>query len=322
MAKVVPTCFDDFDRSPVASARMKLPALLSTELFKQLGGGSISGGSELLAFTSLADGGEDWEMKAPDPKQALVTKLSGKYSADSSGDEVTASKTPVGESKGLNDEDSLVTKTHRKSGKLSPLNGRLQSETATPREESSLTSLFSYLSSHIDELTAGNDNTWTEFSAMTNSVYSKAGSDSIGGNVRKVLTELGYSPLHGWRRNTAQHVSLIFQKFSNLYLSTSTSQAPSHNRKDVGNLDSLTFCPDTLFLSFLDSHAPQLSCELVQTAVLLADISGFSKYAGKMCLQGSKGLDTLHKVTNEYLGRFVQTVYRYQGDGKLDAKQF
>jgi class 3 adenylate cyclase len=47
---------------------------------------------------------------------------------------------------------------------------------------------------------------------------------------------------------------------------------------------------------------------------MLADISGFSQFSGDMCSKGVNGLDTLHTATNEFLGHFVDVVYRFKGD--------
>lgn len=35
-----------------------------------------------------------------------------------------------------------------------------------------------------------------------------------------------------------------------------------------------------------------------------------------MCAKGASGLDDLHSATNEFLGHFVDVVYKYKGDGK------
>ena len=36
-----------------------------------------------------------------------------------------------------------------------------------------------------------------------------------------------------------------------------------------------------------------------------------------MCSQGPSGLDDLHSATNEFLGHFVDVVYKHRGDGKI-----
>lgn len=51
-------------------------------------------------------------------------------------------------------------------------------------------------------------------------------------------------------------------------------------------------------------------------ACVLADISGFSKFSGRMCLQGVSGLDELREATNGFLGHFVKLVYEFGGDGE------
>lgn len=52
-------------------------------------------------------------------------------------------------------------------------------------------------------------------------------------------------------------------------------------------------------------------------ACMLADISGFSKFSGAMCLKGVSGLDELREATNGFLGHIVKIVYEFHGDGKF-----
>lgn len=47
---------------------------------------------------------------------------------------------------------------------------------------------------------------------------------------------------------------------------------------------------------------------------LLVDISGFTRLSGQFCALGKNGIDDLQKATNGYMGRLVETIYRYGGD--------
>ena len=51
-------------------------------------------------------------------------------------------------------------------------------------------------------------------------------------------------------------------------------------------------------------------------ACILADISGFTKLSSKLCDRGLDGLDDLHNAASGFLGKYVQIVYSYRGDGK------
>jgi hypothetical protein len=342
MAKVAPTLLQDGDverlvsnessnklLSPVVSARKIAPLPGSAGSVDSYDGGSsrtlptasstASTSDPVCMFTSSDNsGGSEHDA------ESKVATSETSVQANSGPNKVFAKRT-VSESSGTSDDTIRAPiSSPRKSAKLSPITGRALSEGSSVKEENNntLNGLFAFLSTHINDLTSGNEATWNDFSTMTATVFNKAGTDSVAGNVRKVLIELGYSPLHGWRRNTVQQVSLMFQKFSTLYLKSSSfasQMSATYYRKDVGNLDALTFCPDSLFSVCVSESvdAPQLASEQLQAAVLIADISGFSKFAGRMCLQGAKGLDMLHKVTNEYLGRFVHAVYAHRGDGKL-----
>ena len=58
-------------------------------------------------------------------------------------------------------------------------------------------------------------------------------------------------------------------------------------------------------------------CSKFQCAVMLADISGFTKLSAFFCQNGAGGLDRLYQTANVLLRRLVQTVYSYKGDGKF-----
>ena len=79
-----------------------------------------------------------------------------------------------------------------------------------------------------------------------------------------------------------------------------------------------SYLPNILLKSLLqDSRSSSNSTSLkFEGACMLADISGFTKLSGACCEEGTSGLDRLHDACSGYLGKFVQTVYTYQGDGK------
>jgi class 3 adenylate cyclase len=47
---------------------------------------------------------------------------------------------------------------------------------------------------------------------------------------------------------------------------------------------------------------------------LLVDISGFTRLSGQFCAMGKNGIDDLQKATNGYMGRLVETIYKFGGD--------
>lgn len=69
-----------------------------------------------------------------------------------------------------------------------------------------------------------------------------------------------------------------------------------------------------------DSPKP-VPCINLKGAILMADISGFSKFSGEMCARGLAGIDKLTEITNGFLGHFVQAVYDFKGDGKATRLQ-
>ena len=79
-----------------------------------------------------------------------------------------------------------------------------------------------------------------------------------------------------------------------------------------------SYLPNILLSSLLKDSKAQTSTTALnfEGACMLADISGFTKLSGACCEEGTSGLDRLHDACSGYLGKFVQTVYTYQGDGK------
>ena len=76
------------------------------------------------------------------------------------------------------------------------------------------------------------------------------------------------------------------------------------------------FCSNVLFKCFPNQYIQESCSYSIEGAVVIVDISGFSGYASELGLLGSEGLDKLQMITNDFLGQFVQCIYRYGGDGK------
>lgn len=203
---------------------------------------------------------------------------------------------------------TVVLETARRSG-----------ETAVVTEDQSLLTLFNFFSTNETNLRRRDDIAWAEFGAITRDIYTR--SSVVGGKDNESLIDLlnvhGFSREDGWRRDFVDIDSLV-QSFSNLYLASKSKNdnGGSTRLTTVKNIQALTFCPNILFANFPPVFDSKPTSRCFESAVLLADISGFSKFAGEMCLKGAKGLDVLHKVTSDFLGHFVHTVYDYDGDGQ------
>ena len=78
-----------------------------------------------------------------------------------------------------------------------------------------------------------------------------------------------------------------------------------------------SYLPNILLCNLLNETKSGISTKSIPFigACMLADISGFTKLSGVCCEEGSSGLDRLHDACSSYLGKFVQTVYSYNGDG-------
>lgn len=141
---------------------------------------------------------------------------------------------------------------------------------------------------------------------------------------------------HGWtgsRFRNSDEVPLegqsLLQALSNMYLRNKVSSYTNRISNLFGLGDEkgadqiLSFCPDLLLTSLKESAGKQPATSSsparsfsFKGACMLADISGFSKFSGAMCLKGVSGLDDLREATNGFLGHIVKIVYEHHGDGK------
>ncbi|RYH18435.1 hypothetical protein EON65_27225 [archaeon] len=149
----------------------------------------------------------------------------------------------------------------------------------------------------------------------------------------RTLKECGWT---GTRFEAIQNgkwdVEYVIQMLSNYYLKSSMnhtqsaynmntmhstmSQKQQQQRNAIDNI--MPFCPDIVVDMIMerDCQIKKPFAQVFKGVCLLADISGFSKYSGEMCSKGVSGLDELRSVTNGLLDNFVETVYKYGGDGK------
>jgi hypothetical protein len=138
---------------------------------------------------------------------------------------------------------------------------------------------------------------------------------------------------HGWTGSRYRHsedkpvdCESLLQALSNYYLRSKMAHYTTHistlfeSGDEKGAEQILSFCPDLLLTCLKETGAPVTGSSDVKTysflgACMLADISGFSKFSGAMCLKGASGLDDLREATSGFLGHLVKTVYEFQGDG-------
>lgn len=207
----------------------------------------------------------------------------------------------------------LSTKVFQSSGK---------SEAAI---ESSLDIIYNHISTNIALLAQNDQDAWKDFNSLTRALYNRDTNDDKP--LFALLTKYGFKPDSGWApvaNEASVNLDALSEALGGMYLAEKSKyqDADALAHINVKNFQSLSFLPNVIFSNFgtvFDSKPHSVSFE---SAVLLADISGFSKFAGTLCSLGKKGLDDLHKVTSEFLGLFVRTVYEHGGDGKNFAFQF
>lgn len=210
-------------------------------------------------------------------------------------------------------EEGLGSTTRRRSFEDIQLLGGIHEHSETEYLEL----LFNQVSATTNELRSGEELAWMEFSALSEKAYNFLLTNAPSGSLFKVLTESGYSLEFGWVKDGTD-IDALFQALGNLYLAEQSKHEHVHETHiNIKNIQTLTFCPNVLFANFPHKFDSTPCSTSFDGAVMMADISGFSKFAGEMTLRGAKGLDSLHKVTSDFLGHFVHTVYEYDGDGKF-----
>jgi hypothetical protein len=121
-------------------------------------------------------------------------------------------------------------------------------------------------------------------------------------------------------RTTSSHgvVSQTLAALLHAYTSGSSANGGKFGRTEARL--TCSFLPDILLSHICrqvdDGEELGVGSIAITGACMLVDISGFSKFSGELCSKGLTGLDDLHKATNGFLGRFVDAVYQYKGDGK------
>ena len=198
------------------------------------------------------------------------------------------------------------------------------SNTSSSSNNSSVESLINFLTANLQLITTDREYL-RRFEEMSADVIA----ESHDIEVQRIFKA------HGWTgaryRNSEDkpvEAASLLQALSNLYLKNKMAQYTSHISNLLGSGDEkgadqiLSFCPDLLLTCLKQRGAPKSHEKNVITytfmgACMLADISGFSKFSGAMCLKGVSGLDDLRDATSGFLGYLVKTVYEFQGDGKL-----
>ena len=181
--------------------------------------------------------------------------------------------------------------------------------------ESVVFDLLNQVSSTISELKLLDTGSWAELTTLTNSIMHRIVEKNIEPELQRLIYEHSYSLEGGWNQENVD-IDQLMNSLATLYMTEKTKDNNIDSGLKVKNIQSLSFCPNTLFGNFPAEFTSKPCSTSFNAAVLLADISGFSKFAGQACLRGPKGLDMLHRVTSEFLGLFVKTVYDFEGDGK------
>ena len=99
----------------------------------------------------------------------------------------------------------------------------------------------------------------------------------------------------------------------------SKSKVLTETENDAEDHLSVSFCPDLLYeyLQIVQTDPILLpGTRYFSGTLLLVDVSGFTKLSGQLCDLGTGGLDLLQVNMKDYIGRVIDIVYSYKGDGK------
>lgn len=183
--------------------------------------------------------------------------------------------------------------------------------------------LLNYLSENIEKIKTSTDSLKT-FENYTSTVLK----NNFDTWTHRILKSHGWNGKSFTNKDGSFDVDACLHSLSNLYLSQrnmddATTSSQTDEQTSVAETEKiLSFLPNVLLAELkLAISSSDTSEEIIsysfRGAALLADISGFSTFAGTMCSRGVRGLNDLHEVTNGFLGHFVNIVYRYGGDGKI-----
>ena len=188
--------------------------------------------------------------------------------------------------------------------------------------------LTEYAYSRLDEIR--NDvEALTAFEQLIDKVLRENDSDQ---DLLRILKSYGWN---GRTLNSVDKLSIdidaLLKALYNLYLSRrKLVKASSRIRSTESEVENLiAFVPNLLIEHFqsislvkpLRNSDISVSTSSMIGAVMLADISGFSKFAAEMCSQGVRGLNDLHVATNEFLGHIIESIYSYGGDGTFSCSR-
>lgn len=139
-------------------------------------------------------------------------------------------------------------------------------------------------------------------------------------NFEQIVVSHGWTSLHGWLTPFADF-DCVLRSLGNYYFSLYSK--PSQRLPPIANseisveeLDIMTFCSDTL-LSCLCTSTESSNHLSHKATLLVAEISGFSRFGSYQYHKGASGLNFLHVAMKNFFGRIVDIVYEHGGDGNL-----
>jgi hypothetical protein len=120
--------------------------------------------------------------------------------------------------------------------------------------------------------------------------------------------------------NSGDFVSRFKQYVGSKHLNEiSKSKVMIETDNDAEDHLSVSFCPDLLYEYLQNVQTDPIllpETRYFNGALLLVDVSGFTKLSGQLCDMGTTGLDLLQVNMKDYIGRVIDIVYSYNGDGK------
>lgn len=167
----------------------------------------------------------------------------------------------------------------------------------------------------IDFITLNKNSQLTLNTLFELSSQIKSSLDSMNNNenLLEIFTHFGWSENHGFDSSLNLNGLLIA-------LETYSKKNPSCDEEYKDTSSFVSFTPEFLvckisnLINSNDSFILKPTSFLFPGALLLVDISGFTKLSNYYCLQGEIGIDKLQSIINAYIGNLVDVIYSYGGD--------
>ena len=206
---------------------------------------------------------------------------------------------------------------HHRDSTIENIRKTLQTDTdtaAVAQTMRAIGTLLDFITTNRSQL-EGHSEEVRNMETLTTDLLVKVQDDSV---LTLIVKEAGWvGSRYQFSEDITVDVETMYSVLSNLYMSKSQVEFSDDSVIKSFCPESLVTCDEINLLNNLRaSGMKEATIVPFYGTCMLVDISGFTKLSAMLCTQGSSGLDDLHAAISGYLGRCVEIVYAYGGDGK------